>query len=323
MNKLFCAAAAAGVVLLAGPLAQAAGYPEKPVTMIVPFVPGGSSDITARSVTPMLSQTLGQTFVVENKPGANSAIGAQALARSTPDGYTMMVGSIGTFAINEALYKNLAYNPSKDFTYLTQAVRNPNVLVAATKFPASTVAELVAYAKKNPGSVSYASSGTGSSDHLSAVLFRQRTGSTGVDVPYKGGGAAIADLLGGQVNVSFQNLGAVQNHIKAGKLKALAITGDTRATDLPDVPTLAEAGIKDMVVYSWQGFAVPKATPPDVVEKLSKALQDALRDPKTKQTLQGLGFEVVANTPQQFAAFQQAEVKRWKDVIQKANIQLE
>ncbi|MDH0738247.1 Bug family tripartite tricarboxylate transporter substrate binding protein [Achromobacter spanius] len=323
MNKLFCAAAAAGAVLLAGPTAQAADYPEKPVTMIVPFVPGGSSDITARSVTPVLSQTLGQTFVVENKPGANSAIGAQALARSTPDGYTMMVGSIGTFAINEALYKNLSYNPSKDFAYLTQAVRNPNVLVAATKFPASTVAELVAYAKKNPGSVSYASSGTGSSDHLSAVLFRQRTDSTGVDVPYKGGGAAIADLIGGQVNVSFQNLGAVQNHIKAGKLKALAITGDTRAADLPDVPTLAEAGIKDMVVYSWQGFAVPKGTPPAVVEKLSKALQNALRDPKTKQTLQGLGFEVVANTPEQFAAFQQAEVKRWKDVIQKANIQLE
>ncbi|WP_438858561.1 Bug family tripartite tricarboxylate transporter substrate binding protein [Achromobacter spanius] len=323
MNKLFCAAAAAGAVLLAGPAAQAADYPEKPVTMIVPFVPGGSSDITARSVTPVLSQTLGQTFVVENKPGANSAIGAQALARSTPDGYTMMVGSIGTFAINEALYKNLSYNPSKDFAYLTQAVRNPNVLVAATKFPASTVAELVAYAKKNPGSVSYASSGTGSSDHLSAVLFRQRTDSTGVDVPYKGGGAAIADLIGGQVNVSFQNLGAVQNHIKAGKLKALAITGDTRAADLPDVPTLAEAGIKDMVVYSWQGFAVPKGTPPAVVDKLSKALQNALRDPKTKQTLQGLGFEVVANTPEQFAAFQQAEVKRWKDVIQKANIQLE
>lgn len=228
--------------------------------MIVPFVPGGSSDITARSVTPALSKLLGQTFVVENKPGANSAIGAQALARSTPDGYTMMVGSIGTFAINEALYKNLSYNPSKDFEYLTQAVRNPNVLVAANSFPASTVAELVDYAKKHPGSVSYASSGTGSSDHLSAVLFRQRTGSTGVDVPYKGGGAAIADLIGGQVNVSFQNLGAVQNHIKAGKLKALAITGDARARDLPDVPTLSEAGIKDMVVYSWQGFAVPKGT---------------------------------------------------------------
>lgn len=323
MNKRICAAAAASIVLLGGPAVQAAGYPEKPVTMIVPFVPGGSSDITARSVTPALSQLLGQTFVVENKPGANSAIGAQALARSTPDGYTMMVGSIGTFAINEALYKNLSYNPSKDFTYLTQAVRNPNVLVAAPNFPASTVAELVAYAKKNPGSVSYASSGTGSSDHLSAVLFRQRTGSTGVDVPYKGGGAAIADLIGSQVNVSFQNLGAVQTHIKAGKLKALAITGDARTPDLPDVPTLAEAGIPDMVVYSWQGFAVPKGTPQDVVDKLAGALQTALRDPKTQKTLQGLGFEVVANTPQQFTQFQQGEVKRWKDVIQKANIQLE
>ena len=195
MNRRLSAlavAAAAGAALLGAPAAQAAGYPDKPVTMIVPFVPGGSSDITARSVTPGLTKLLGQTFVVENKPGANSAIGAQALARSTPDGYTMMVGSIGTFAINEALYKNLSYNPSKDFEYLTQAVRNPNVLVAAPNFPAATVAELVDYAKKNPGKVSYASSGTGSSDHLSAVLFRQRTQSTGVDVPYRGGGAAIA-----------------------------------------------------------------------------------------------------------------------------------
>ena len=328
MNKLMsaaaiAAAAAAGAVLLGTPAAHAAGYPDKPVTMIVPFVPGGSSDITARSVTPGLTKALGQTFVVENKPGANSAIGAQALARSTADGYTMMVGSIGTFAINEALYKNLSYNPSKDFEYLTQAVRNPNVLVASPSFPASTVAELVDYANKNPGKVSYASSGTGSSDHLSAVMFRQRTQTSGVDVPYRGGGAAIADLIGGQVNVSFQNLGAVQTHIKAGKLKALAITGDARAADLPDVPTLAEAGIKDMVVYSWQGFAVPKGTPPAVVQQLTKALQTALRDPQTEKTLQGLGFEVVANTPQQFSAFQQAEVKRWKDVIQKANIQLE
>jgi tripartite-type tricarboxylate transporter receptor subunit TctC len=313
----------AGAALPGGPAAHAAGYPDKPVTMIVPFVPGGSSDITARSVTPALTKLLGQTFVVENKPGANSAIGAQALARATPDGYTMMVGSIGTFAINEALYKTLSYNPSKDFEYLTQAVRNPNVLVAAPNFPAATVAELVDYARKNPGKVSYASSGTGSSDHLSAVLFRQRTQSTGVDVPYRGGGAAIADLIGGQVNVSFQNLGAVQTHIKAGKLKALAITGEARAADLPGVPTLAEAGIEDMVVYSWQGFAVPKGTPAPVVQQLSKALQAALREPQTEKTLQGLGFEVVANTPQQFSAFQQAEVKRWKDVIKQAGIQLE
>lgn len=323
MYRLTSVIAMACALLGAAAPTQAQQYPDKPVTMIVPFVPGGSSDITGRSVTPGLAKLLGQTFVVENKAGANSAIGAQALARATPDGYTMMVGSIGTFAINEALYKSLPYNPSKDFTYLTQAVRNPNLLVAPVSFPASTVAELVAYAKKNPDKVSYASSGTGSSDHLSAILFRQRTNTTGVDVPYKGGAAAIADLIGGQVNVSFQNLGAVLTHVKAGKLKALAVTGESRVPDLPNVPTLAEAGIPDTVVYSWQGFAVPKGTPEPVVKKLSDALRTTLRDPQVEKTLQGLGFEVVASSPEEFAKFQQAEVKRWKDVIQKAGIELQ
>jgi len=323
VKKLISALATASLTVIGVNAAHAASFPEKPVTVIVPFVPGGSSDITARSVLPGMQKRLGQTFVAENKPGANSAIGAQALARSTPDGYTMMVGSIGTFAINEALYKELSYNPSKDFTYLTQAVRNPNILVAPPSFPPNTVAELVEYAKKHPGQVSYASSGTGSSDHLSAILFRQRTGTTGVDVPYRGGGAAIADLLGAQVNVSFQNLGAVQKHVQAGKLKALAITGDKRSPDLPDVPTLAEAGVKDMVVYSWQGFAVPKGTPAPIVKTLSDALRDTLREPGVTKTLQGLGFEVVANTPEEFTAFQQSEVARWKKVIKEGGIELQ
>ncbi|WP_233237481.1 tripartite tricarboxylate transporter substrate binding protein [Bordetella sp. LUAb4] len=313
----------AGLLLGSAGVAQAASYPDKAVTVIVPFVPGGSSDITARAVTPGLSQLLKQTFLVENKPGANGAIGAQALARSAPDGYTMMVGSIGTFAINQALYQNLSYNPSKDFTYLTQAVRNPNVLVAAPKFPANNVAELIAYAKANPGAVSYASSGTGSSDHLSAVLFRQKTGTTGVDVPYRGGAAAISDLMGNQVNVSFQNLGAVLTHIKGGKLKALATTGDARIPDLPDVPTMAQAGLQDMVVYSWQGFAVPASTPKPVVEQLSNALRKTLREKQVQETLHGLGFEVVANSPAEFTAFQQGEVKRWQDVIAKSGIKME
>ncbi|MFC4276863.1 Bug family tripartite tricarboxylate transporter substrate binding protein [Achromobacter aloeverae] len=317
------AAATAGLLLASAGAAQAASYPDKPVTVIVPFVPGGSSDITARAVTPGLSQQLKQNFVVENKPGANGAIGAQALARSAPDGYTMMVGSIGTFSINQALYQNLSYNPSKDFTYLTMAVRNPNVLVAAPKFPANNVAELVAYAKANPGAVSYASSGTGSSDHLSAVLFRQKTGTTGVDVPYRGGAAAISDLMGNQVNVSFQNLGAVLTHIKAGKLKALATTGDARIPELPDVPTMAQAGLQDMVVYSWQGFAVPAGTPKPVVEQLSNALRKTLREKQVQETLHGLGFEVVANSPADFTAFQQGEVKRWQDVIAKSGIKME
>lgn len=323
MKKLISAIATASLTVLGGTAAHAANYPEKPVTVIVPFVPGGSSDITARSVMPGMQKLLGQTFVAENKPGANSAIGAQALARSTPDGYTMMVGSIGTFAINEALYKELSYNPSKDFIYLTQAVRNPNILVAPPSFPPNTVAELVEYAKKNPDQISYASSGTGSSDHLSAILFRQRTGTTGVDVPYRGGAAAIADLLGAQVNVSFQNLGAVQKHVQAGKLKALAITGSERSPDLPDVPTLGEAGVKDMVVYSWQGFAVPKDTPAPIVKTLSESLRTSLRDPGVTKTLNGLGFEVVANTPEEFAKFQQEEVARWKKVIKDGGIELQ
>jgi tripartite-type tricarboxylate transporter receptor subunit TctC len=324
VNTLIRAIAVAGILLLgASASVQAAGYPDKPVTVIVPFVPGGSSDITARAVTPGLSKILKQTFVVENKPGANGAIGAQALARSAADGYTMMVGSIGTFAINQALYKTLSYNPSEDFAYLTLAVRNPNVLVAAPDFPANNVAELIAYAKKNPGSVSYASSGTGSSDHLSAILFRQETGTSGVDVPYRGGAAAISDLMGNQVNVSFQNLGAVLTHIKAGKLKALATTGDARVPDLPEVPTMAQAGVKDMVVYSWQGFAVPKGTPAPIVTQLSEALRKTLREPQVQNALHGLGFEVVANTPADFTAFQRGEVKRWQAVISKSGIKLE
>jgi tripartite-type tricarboxylate transporter receptor subunit TctC len=322
-NFLFAVAAAGILAASATAPAWAASYPDKAVTVLVPFVPGGSSDITARAVTPGLAKILKQNFVVENKPGANGAIAAQALARAPADGYTMMVGSIGTFSINQALYEKLSYNPSTDFSYLTMAVRNPNVLVAAPNFPANNVEQLIAYAKKNPGAVSYASSGTGSSDHLSAILFRQKTGTTGVDVPYKGGAAAISDLMGSQVNVSFQNLGAVLSHIKAGKLKALATTGDARIPDLPDVPTMAQAGVQDMVVYSWQGFAVPKGTPESVVTTLSDALRKTLREPQVQATLHGLGFEVVADSPAEFTAFQHGEVKRWQEVISKSGIKLE
>lgn len=322
-STLALAATCLAGVLAASPAAANEWPKQKPITLIVPFAPGGSSDITARSVTQGLAERLKQTVVAENKPGANSSIGAQALARSNPDGYTMMVGSIGTFSINEALFKSLNYNPSKDFRYLTQAVRNPNVLVTAPDFPVNSVQELIEHAKKNPDSVSYANSGTGSSDQLSAILFRQKTGTTGVDVPYRGGGAAIVDLMGSQVNVSFQNLGAVLTHVKAGKLKALAVTGAERVPELADVPTLKELGYDNIVVYSWQGFAVHKDTPDEIVNRLSEALRDTLKQEDVTKTLNGLGFEVVANTPDEFAAFQQQEVARWKEVIQTANIQLD
>ncbi len=311
-------AGALATLMVVGP--ALAAYPDKPVRIIVPFVPGGSSDITARTIAPGMEKVLGQTVIVENKPGANGAIAAQALKNAKPDGYTLMVGSIGTFAINEGLYKNLSYNPSEDFDYVSQLVRNPNVLVVSSKIPVKTVAELIEYAGKHPGQLSYASSGTGSSDHLSAAMFRQRSNTTGIDVPYKGGGAAIADLLGAQVDVSFQNLGAVLTHVQSGKLKALAITGEQRSPELPDTPTMAESGIKNMVVYSWQGVAAPKGTPKEVVDKLHQAVSESLKQPRVQETMKKLGFTVVGNNPDQFSKFQQEEVSKWKEVIKSAGL---
>ena len=209
---------------LLGLPAQAADYPEKPITVIVPFPPGGSSDVTARLVSKKMAERMGQSVVIENKGGANGSIGAAALKQARPDGYTILVGSIGVFAINPALFKDLRYDPMQDFDLLSVAVRTPNVLVANPNFPANTVAELVDYLKKNPDKVTFASSGTGSSDHLTAALFLQKTGTTGIHVPYKGGGPAINDLIAGHAKVSFQNLGAIAPHVKSGKLKALGVT---------------------------------------------------------------------------------------------------
>ena len=201
--------------------AALAVYPERPITVVVPFPPGGASDNTARQIVAKLGDKLSQVVVVDNKPGANGSIGASVVAKAKADGYTLLVGSIGVYSINPVLYKDLSYDPRRDFDLLTVAVRTPNVLVANPNFPANTVQELVAYLKKNPDKVSFASSGTGSSDHLTAALFWQKTGTSGIHVPYKGGGQAISDLIGGSADVSFQNLGSVANQIRAGRLKVL------------------------------------------------------------------------------------------------------
>ncbi|SNS95678.1 Tripartite-type tricarboxylate transporter, receptor component TctC [Noviherbaspirillum humi] len=310
-----------GLALSAG--AQAAGYPEKPITAIVPFPAGGSTDQIARAIGPRITQKLGQSWIVENKPGATGAIGAAQVKRSPPDGYTLLVASIGVYSVNPVLQKNLQYDPAKDFDLLTVAVRAPNVLVASPSFPANNVADLVTNLKKNPGKITFANSGAGSSDHLTAALFWQKTGTTGVHVPYKGGAPAITDLLGGHADVSFQNINAVVNHIKTGKLKALAITGDKRSPLLPNVPTLAEAGVKEADVYSWQGIAAPKGLQPDVKTKLHDAIVGALNDPEVKRGLVEQGFEVVANTPEQFTKFQAQELARWKQVITVGKIEVD
>lgn len=301
----------------------AAGYPEQNITIIVPFPPGGASDTTARLTGNKLSETIGKPVLVENRAGANGAIGATAVKQAKPDGYTLLVGSIGVYAINPALYKNLKYDPLKDFDLLSVVVRTPNVLVASPQFPVKNVAELIAYLKKNPNQVTFASSGVGSSDHLTAALFWQKTGTTGIHVPYKGGAPAINDLMGGHANVSFQNLGAVAQQIKGGQLKALAVTGDKRADALPDVPTIAEAGVTDLVVYSWQAAAAPKGLPADIRAKLESQLIAAANAPDVKKQFTDVGFDVVATTGAQFSDFLKAEVQRWKTVVETGNITVE
>jgi tripartite-type tricarboxylate transporter receptor subunit TctC len=242
---------------------------------------------------------------------------------AAPDGYTLLIGSIGVYAINPSLYKNLKYDPLKDFDLLSLLVRTPNVLVANPNFPVNSAADLIAYLKKNPNQVTFASSGVGSSDHLTAALFWEKTGTTGVHVPYKGGGPAINDLMGGHANVSFQNLGAVAQHIKAGKLKALAVTGDKRAAALPDVPTAAEAGIPDLVVYSWQAAAAPKGLTADVRTKLESEFAAAVNSPDVKKQFNDVGFDVVGTNGAQFVEFLASETQRWKKVIDAGNISVD
>ncbi len=310
-----------GLVLATG--VQAAGYPDKPVTIIVPFPPGGSTDMLARFMTQKMSEKLGQPIVVENKPGATGAIGATQVKRAAPDGYTLLAASIGVWATNPFLQKNLAYDPAKDFDLLTVAVRSPNILVVNPNVPVKDVAELVAYLKKNPEKVTFASSGAGSSDHLSAAVFWQKTGTSGIHVPYKGGGPAISDLIAGHAEASFQNLNNVIGHIKAGKLKALATTGEKRSLLLPDVPTLAETGVKDAVIWSWQALGAPKGLPADVKSALLNAMMFTLKDPEVAKKLTDPGFEIVASTPQEFAVFLDQELARWKQIIEAGKITMD
>jgi tripartite-type tricarboxylate transporter receptor subunit TctC len=279
--------------------------------------------MTARLLTKKLAERLGQSIVVDNRGGANGSIGAVALKQAKPDGYTFLVGSIGVFGINPALFKDLRYDPLQDFDLLSVVVRTPNVLVANPDFPANTVAELVEYLKKNPDKVTFASSGTGSSDHLTAALFLQKTGTTGIHVPYKGGGPAISDLISGHANVSFQNLGAIAQHVKSGKLKALGVTSTRRDATLPNTPTMAEGGVKDLVVYSWQAAAAPKGLPHAVRAKLEAELFASAMAPDIKAQFEAVGFEVVASNSEEFRKFLTGEIARWKNVIETGKISAE
>ena len=301
--------------------AQAASsFPDKPVNIIVPFPAGGSTDTVARALALSMGEQLGKPFVVENRPGATGTIGAGAVKRAAADGYTLLVASLGPFVVTPHMVRNVPYDAGKDFDYITVPVQAPNVLVASPTQKARSVSEVIAALKANPGKISFASSGNGSSDHLSAELFWQQTGTEAVHVPYKGGAPAITDLLGGQVDFSFQNVNAVLSHLRSGKLRAIAVTGSQRSPVLPDVPTLAEAGVKGAEVYSWQGMAAPKGLPADVKARLAKAAIAAVQQPDVRKRFVEQGLEIVGNTPEEFTRFQAQENERWKQLIQTRKI---
>ena len=295
-------------------------WPDKPVTLIVPFPPGGSTDMIARTLGPKLTEKFGNTFIVENRAGAGGTVGATVAKRAAPDGYTIFVSSLGPFVIAPHLIKNSGYDALKDFEYITVAVQAPNILTVPANSPHKSFADVIAFHKANPGKMTFASAGNGTSDHLTAELFWQQTGTSGVHVPYKGGAPALADLLGGQVDATFMNINTGITNIKAGKLRALAITSAKRSPLLPDVPSMEELGINGVTVYSWQAVAAPKGLPADIKAKLHQAIVAALNDPVTKTKLLDLGFEIVGNTPEQFTAFQASEFARWRRVIEVGKI---
>ena len=307
---------------LATATALAQPYPNKPVRVLVPFVAGGTSDIVARAAAQKLNEA-GYSALVENRPGANGSIAAEALAKSPPDGYTIMVGSIGTFAINMSLYKNPKYDTLKDLEAITVAVRTPNVLITPPGFAPNSVKELIEYAKKNPGKVSYGSSGSGSSDHLSAELFKLQTKTFGVHIPYRGGAAAQTDIRAGIIEASFQNYGTVVPYIRAGKRKALAETTAQRMPQFPNVPTMIESGLAGFDVTSWQALAAPKGTPKDIINKLQADIAKGFRAADLMQRFTDQGFEIVVNTPEQASAFFKSEIERWAKVVKASGAQVD
>jgi tripartite-type tricarboxylate transporter receptor subunit TctC len=301
-------------------VASAQGWPTKPVTMVVPFPPGGSTDLIGRLIAPKLQEKFGQPFVIDNRAGAGGTVGAALVKRAPADGYTLLVTSLGPLVIGPHLMKAAGYDPLKDFDTITVAVQAPNILAVPASSPHKSVADVVAFIKANPDKMTFASSGNGTSDHLTAELFWQETGTKAVHVPYKGGGPALNDILGAQVDATYMNINTGLPYVKSGKLRALAVTSSKRSPLLPDVPTMEELGFKGVTVYSWQAVVAPKGIPADVRSKLRDAIVAALNDPSVKPKLLELGFEIVGNTPEQFAEFEAREFGRWKKVIEVGKI---
>jgi len=301
-----------------------AEWPQRPVTILVPFVAGGPSDIVARVIAARMGQMVGQPVVAENRPGANGAVAGQVLARAAADGHTLMVGSIGVYAINVVLRPDLPYDPVRDFAPVTLAVTTPNVLVVnPERLPATDIAGVVDWLRRNGERASYSTSGVGSSDQLTMELFKLRTATQATHIPYQGGAAAATALLSGEVQLSFQNLGTVAGHIAGGRLRAIAVTGRERSPVIPGVPTAIEQGMAEFEVTSWQAVMAPAGVRGPLLARVHAAVAGALTHPESRARLEQIGLSVVANSPEEYAAFQRAEIARWAEVVRAAGIRPE
>jgi len=301
----------------------AAGYPAKPIKIIVPYAPGGTSDILARTVGQKLSEAWGQQVIIDNKPGANGNIGADMVAKSPADGYTLLLADIGSLAISPSVYPTLPFDPVKDFAPVGMVAYSPHILVVHPSVKANTVSELVAYARANPGKMNYATSGVGGAPQLAGVEFAQRSGVSWTYIPYKGGAQAIADIAAGQANVMFNGMLATYPQVKAGNLRILAVSGATRWASIPDVPTVAESGFPGFETGSWQGVLAPLGTPPDIVAKLNSELARIVNSVDVKERLAAQGAEARSGSPESFGAFIGKEKTRWAKVVKDAGIKIE
>jgi tripartite-type tricarboxylate transporter receptor subunit TctC len=307
---------------LCASVARAQDYPSRPVRVVVPFSPGGAVDGPMRVIAQELSKRLGQQVIVDNKPGAGATIGTEVVAKAPPDGYTLLLAS-QTNAISATLYPKLSYDPIEDFTPISLIGREPGVLVVHPSLPVKTFQEFVAYAKERPGRIDYASSGNGSGQHLFVALLASMTGMKMNHVPYRGSGQATADLLGGQVQMSIPGTAGMVGHIKAGKLRALAVTGAKRSPQLPDVPTVMESGVPGYEAYVWMGLLAPKGTPAAIIDKLFRELTQVLATSEVKTYMASAGIEVVGSTPAEFGAFFRSEKELWARVIRETGAKID
>jgi tripartite-type tricarboxylate transporter receptor subunit TctC len=322
-NALLIAAAAVLGLVTGLKSVHAQDYPNRPITLVIPFAPGGSTSIVGRGIAEKMSELLGEKIVIDNRPGAGGTVGTKAVARSDPDGYTLVLGYTGTLAIGPSLYRKAGYDPRKDFAPIGMIGNAPNSLVVHPSFPASSVAELIAYARQNPGKVSFGSAGAGTASHITGEYFARSAGISLVHIPYKGTGPALVDVIGGHIPMAFAPIPASHPNVSAGTLRALAVTSSTRSGLLPDVPTIAEAGVSGFDASLYYGLAAPAGTPRPIIDKLNKVLRDALASAEVKRQLGSDGTEITPGSPEDYADFIDKDEKKWAQLVKASGVEPE